>query len=79
MFTFRTLSVATVGLSLFAGTGCMRGMSYRIPMPASLTIGTIQEEPPTQIDPKIRRGQRSPVVTAVPREGVEARFVATAQ
>jgi hypothetical protein len=61
----RQLALGLLAL-LPLGTGCMPGMTYRIPMPSSLTFGTIRSDDAT-LASESRIGRQ--IKSAKPTEG----------
>ena len=41
----KTIAMVCCAALMSLNVGCMRGMTYKIAMPQSMTLGTIKEEP----------------------------------
>lgn len=45
MWSCKTFALLCCAAAMSLNAGCMRGMTYKVAMPQSMTLGTIKEDP----------------------------------
>lgn len=59
----RLVATACCAASATATAGCVHGVTYRMPMPSSLTLGTIRGDESPRVASAVRPARQEPATT----------------